>query len=61
MSHETKVLPIVTTDLAELQTPGVMVEVTADVAESMGYIADNALYADDAWESNGDLEGRAHG
>jgi type IV secretion system protein VirB1 len=48
--------PLVTDDINELTTPGVMVELSADEAESLGAFIETALTNDEAWESNCDLQ-----
>ena len=42
-------------DLADLLVPGVMVEVDAAEAESLGAFEETALTEAEAWESNADL------
>jgi hypothetical protein len=44
--------PRITTDWAEVMTPGVMVEVTVDEAESLGLIEEPSVTAEGAWEAN---------
>ena len=44
-------------DLADLMVPGVVVEVDAGEAESLGAFEETALTEAEAWESNADLGG----
>lgn len=46
---------ILSTNLRDFNTSGVVVEVTPDVAEQLGLMPETALSEKDAWESNGDL------
>lgn len=46
--------PIVSRDYRDMLTPGVVVELTPDEAESLGLQEELALSEKDAWESNGD-------
>jgi hypothetical protein len=50
-------------DLADLMLPGVVVELDASEAESLGAFEETALTEADAWDANADLETReaAHG
>jgi hypothetical protein len=50
-------------DLADLMVPGVVVELDASEAESLGAFEETALTEADAWDANADLETReaAHG
>jgi hypothetical protein len=43
-------------DLADLMVPGVVVEVDAGEAESLGAFDETALTEADAWDANADLE-----
>ena len=43
-------------DLADLMVPGVVVEVDAGEAESLGAFEETALTEADAWDANADLE-----
>lgn len=43
-------------DWADLLVPGVVVEVTADEAESLGAFEETALTESEAWDANADLE-----
>ena len=43
-------------NLADLLVPGVVVEVDAAEAESLGAFAETALSEADAWDANADLE-----
>lgn len=47
--------PILSTDLREFLTPGVMVEVEPEEAESLGAFEENALDDASAWEANTDV------
>ncbi len=44
-------------DIGDLTTPGVVVEVDAGEAESLGAFEETALSEADAWEANADLGG----
>ena len=44
-------------DIGDLTTPGVVVELDADEAESLGAFEETALSEADAWEANADLAG----
>ena len=44
-------------DFGDLMTPGVVVEMDAGEAESLGAFEETALSEDDAWEANADLAG----
>jgi hypothetical protein len=46
-------------DLADLMVPGVVVEVDAGEAESLGAFEETALTEADAWAANADLETEA--
>jgi hypothetical protein len=49
-------------DLADLMVPGVVVEVDAGEAESLGAFEETALSEADAWDANADLDAEAgHG
>lgn len=48
--------PLVSTDLADLITPGVVVEVSPAEAEAMGAFEEDALDAEAAWDANADVE-----
>lgn len=43
-------------DLADLLVPGVVVELDAHEAESLGAFEETALTEADAWDANADLE-----
>jgi hypothetical protein len=43
-------------DLADLMVPGVVVELDASEAESLGAFEETALTEADAWDANADLE-----
>jgi hypothetical protein len=43
-------------DLADLLVPGVVVEVDASEAESLGAFEETALTEAEAWDANADLE-----
>ena len=43
-------------DIADLLVPGVMVEVDAAQAESLGAFEETALTEAEAWDANADLE-----
>ena len=47
--------PLVTQNLADLTTPGVVVEVDPDVAEALGAFEETALSEADAWDANADI------
>lgn len=47
--------PIITTDLNQLETPGVVVEVDPETAADLGAFEDTAVTEDEAWEANADL------
>lgn len=49
-------MPIISENLDDLLTPGVIVEVDPDVAEDLGAFLETALSEEDAWESNIDLD-----
>ena len=44
-------------DIGDAMTPGVVVEVDAGEAESLGAFEETALSEADAWEANADLAG----
>lgn len=44
-------------DIGDLMTPGVVVELDAGEAESLGAFEETALSEADAWEANADLAG----
>lgn len=46
---------VLSDNLDDLTTPGVVVIVNADEAESLGAFEETALTVDDAWEANADL------
>lgn len=48
--------PILSGSIADLTTPGVVVEVDASEAESLGAFEETALTEAEAWDANGDLE-----
>lgn len=48
--------PVLSRDVGDVTFPGVVVEVVADEAASLGAFTESALSEDDAWESNADLE-----
>jgi hypothetical protein len=50
---------MVSNDLADLMVPGVVVEVDAGEAESLGAFEETALSAADAWDANADLDAEA--
>jgi len=53
---------VLSNDLADLMVPGVVVEVDAAEAESLGAFEETALSETDAWDANTDLEPEAgHG
>lgn len=54
-------LPLVSQSYADLATPGVVVEVDAAEAESLGAFEEPALSEADAWESNLDESGEGVG
>ena len=47
---------VLSDDLADLMVPGVVVEVDAGEAESLGAFEETALTEGEAWESNADLD-----
>lgn len=52
---QVKYEPIVTTDLQESNTAGVVVEVEPEKADYLGAFEESALTTNEAWESNVDL------
>lgn len=48
--------PVVSTDYADLVTPGVVIEVEPDEAEALGAFEETALTHADAWDGNADVE-----
>lgn len=52
--------PIMSRNLADFMTPGVVVEVDPMEAEALGAFEETALSVEDAWESQVDLEGGSH-
>lgn len=48
--------PVLSESVADLTTPGVVVEVDASEAESLGAFEETALTEAEAWDANGDLE-----
>jgi hypothetical protein len=46
---------VLSTDLADLLAPGVVVELDAGEAESLGAFVETALTETDAWAANADL------
>ena len=53
---------ILSNSLADLLVPGVMIEVDAGEAESLGAFEETALTEADAWDANADLDPEAgHG
>ena len=47
---------VLSDDLADLMVPGVMVELDASEAESLGVFEETALTEAEAWDANADLE-----
>ena len=47
--------PMLSGSIADVTTPGVVVEVDAAEAESLGAFQETALTEADAWEANADL------
>lgn len=47
--------PLVSTDLGDLVTPGVMVEMDAGEAQDLGAFEETALSLEDAWDANDDV------
>ena len=47
--------PIISTNPADLGTPGAIVEVDAETAASMGALEETALSEADAWNANADI------
>ena len=50
------ILPWLTSDIAQALTPGMMVEVTADIAEELGAFQEDALSLSDAEEASLSVE-----
>ena len=48
--------PIISEQLTDLATPGVMVELDPDEAEALGAFEETALSEADAWEANADIQ-----
>ncbi len=48
--------PVLSGSIADLTTPGVVVEVDAGEAESLGAFEETALTEAEAWDANGDQE-----
>jgi type IV secretion system protein VirB1 len=48
--------PVLSGSIADLTTPGVVVEVDAAEAESLGAFLETALTEADAWDANADLD-----
>lgn len=48
--------PVLSGSIADLTTPGVVVEVDSGEAESLGAFEETALTEAEAWDANGDLE-----
>jgi hypothetical protein len=63
--HDSASGPRISGSIADLTTPGVVVEVDAGEAESLGAFEETALSEADAWDANCDLEAEdeeaAHG
>lgn len=60
MSHpesppELRHSPIVSTDYADLQTPGLVIELQPDEADELGAFLEDALTQADAWDANADV------
>ena len=53
---ESQVKPIISSNLEDLDTPGVMVEVDPEEADLLGAFEETALSEEDAWLSNIDGE-----
>jgi hypothetical protein len=49
---ESRVEPIISSNLEDLDTPGVMVEVDPEEADLLGAFEETALSEEDAWLSN---------
>lgn len=47
---------VLSDDLADLMVPGVVVELDASEAESLGAFEETALTEAEAWDANADLE-----
>lgn len=58
LSPETRHSPIVSTNYADLITPGVVVELDPDEAEALGAFQEVALSPDQAWDANADVGAR---
>jgi hypothetical protein len=48
--------PMLSASIADLTTPGVVVEVDAAEAESLGAFEETALTEAEAWDANADLD-----
>ena len=48
--------PVLSGSIADLTTPGVVVEVDAAEAESLGAFEETALTEAEAWDANADLD-----
>ena len=48
---------VLSNSLADLMVPGVLVEMDASEAESLGAFEETALTEADAWDANADLDG----
>ena len=55
MSGSVNSSPVLSDDVADMLTPGVVVEVDADEAEALGAFQETALSETDAWDANADL------
>lgn len=53
--------PIISTDIKELLTPGVVIELSPNEAEAWGAFEESALDEEAAWEANADLEDATDG
>lgn len=53
------VQPTISDSIADLTTPGVVVEVDAAEAESLGAFEETALTEAEAWDANADLDPEA--
>ena len=55
LSPETRHSPIVSTDYADLLTPGVVIELQPDEADALGAFREDALSLSDALDANLDV------
>ena len=55
--HDATADAVLSDSFADLMVPGVLVEVDAGEAESLGAFEETALTEADAWDANADLDG----